>query len=34
RYRFPAHTLRFGVRYEESWLAWCDEVIADLQDTP
>lgn len=24
-------TLKFGMRYEESWLAWCEEAIASLQ---
>jgi len=30
RYHFPAHTLRFGIMYEETWLTWCDGVMAEL----
>ncbi len=30
RYFFPLQTLRLGVRFEEAWLAWCDEVTAEL----
>lgn len=25
-------TLRRGMRYEQDWIAWCDEVLAFLQD--
>lgn len=30
RYRHPELTLRLGIRFEEAWLAWCDEVEAEL----
>ncbi len=30
RYRHPELTLRLGIRFEESWLAWCEEVKAEL----
>lgn len=29
--RFQYLTLRNGIRYEQSWLAWCEEAIAYLQ---
>lgn len=29
--RFQYLTLRNGIRYERSWLAWCEEAIAYLQ---
>ncbi|MGF1574986.1 MAG: PadR family transcriptional regulator [Cyanophyceae cyanobacterium] len=29
-YLFQYATLRYGIRCEESWLAWCDEVITML----
>lgn len=29
-YQFQYATLRYGIRYEESWLAWCDEVTSGL----
>lgn len=31
RYRFPLHTLRMGIHFERAWLAWCDEVMAELK---
>lgn len=30
RYRHPELTLRLGIRFEEAWLAWCEEVKAEL----
>ena len=30
RYFFPLQTLRLGVLFEEAWLQWCDEVMADI----
>lgn len=30
RYHHPELTLRLGIRFEEAWLAWCDEVMAEL----
>jgi PadR family transcriptional regulator AphA len=30
RYHFPAHTLRLGIMFEETWLRWCEEVMAEL----
>lgn len=30
RYRHPELTLRLGIRFEEAWLAWCEEVQAEL----
>jgi DNA-binding PadR family transcriptional regulator len=29
--KFRYLTLRRGIRYEESWIAWCDEVLAFLE---
>lgn len=31
RYHHPELTLRLGIRFEEAWLAWCDEVGRELQ---
>lgn len=31
RYRHPEMTLRLGIRCEEAWLAWCDDVTAELE---
>jgi PadR family transcriptional regulator AphA len=30
RYRFPGHTLKLGVMYEETWLRWCEEVGKEI----
>lgn len=30
RYRHPELTLRLGIRFEETWLAWCDEIRGEL----
>lgn len=30
RYRHPEMTLRLGIRFEEAWLAWCDDIAAEL----
>lgn len=30
RYFYPLQTLRLGVLYEQAWLQWCDEVMADI----
>lgn len=30
RYFFPLQTLRLGVLYEQAWLQWCDEAMADI----
>jgi PadR family transcriptional regulator AphA len=30
RYHHPELTLRLGIRFEEAWLAWCEEVQAEL----
>jgi PadR family transcriptional regulator AphA len=30
RYHHPELTLRLGIRFEEAWLAWCEEVAAEL----
>ncbi|HET8731069.1 MAG TPA: PadR family transcriptional regulator [Moraxellaceae bacterium] len=30
RYHHPELTLRLGIRLEEAWLAWCDEVRGEL----
>lgn len=30
RYHHPELTLRLGIRFEEAWLAWCDEVAHEL----
>ena len=30
RYRYPRQTLRLGIRFEETWLDWCKEVIEEL----
>jgi PadR family transcriptional regulator AphA len=30
RYHHPELTLRLGIRFEEAWLAWCEEVKAEL----
>ncbi len=32
--RFQYATLRKGIRFEESWLAWCDEMMTLLQPVP
>ncbi|NGY04060.1 PadR family transcriptional regulator [Solimonas terrae] len=30
RYHHPELTLRLGIRFEEAWLAWCEEIGAEL----
>lgn len=30
RYHHPELTLRLGIRFEEAWLAWCEEVQEEL----
>ena len=30
RYHHPELTLRLGIRFEETWLEWCDEVRQEL----
>lgn len=32
--KFQYLTLRRGIRYEQAWLDWCDEVLAFLKDHP
>jgi PadR family transcriptional regulator AphA len=32
RYRHPELTLRLGIRFEEAWLAWCEDVKGELAE--
>jgi hypothetical protein len=32
--RFQYITLRNGIHFETSWLAWCDETLATLETLP